>query len=102
MSAGELMATDLGARYLAAQGLEARWADARTLLLADDRVGASAKASVLSAVCRFEPDQALLERLEDLAPVVVTQGFIASDAEGNTVLLGRGGSDTSGAYLAAK
>ena len=102
MSAGELMATDLGARYLAAQGLEARWADARTMLIADERVGASAKASVLSAVCRFEPDQALLERLEDLAPVVVTQGFIASDAEGNTVLLGRGGSDTSGAYLAAK
>ena len=33
---------------------------------------------------------------------MVTQGFIASDAEGNTVLLGRGGSDTSAAYLAAK
>ncbi len=37
-----------------------------------------------------------------LAPVVLTQGFIASDAAGDTVLLGRGGSDTSGAYFAAK
>ena len=37
-----------------------------------------------------------------LAPVIITQGFIASDSEGNTVLLGRGGSDTSAAYLAAK
>ena len=37
-----------------------------------------------------------------LSPVVITQGFIASDARGDTVLLGRGGSDTSGAYFAAK
>ncbi|HTB67431.1 MAG TPA: bifunctional aspartate kinase/diaminopimelate decarboxylase, partial [Steroidobacteraceae bacterium] len=42
------------------------------------------------------------EQLNALGPVVVTQGFIASDAEGNTVLLGRGGSDTSAAYLSAK
>jgi diaminopimelate decarboxylase/aspartate kinase len=37
-----------------------------------------------------------------MAPVVITQGFIASDDDGNTVLLGRGGSDTSAAYFAAK
>ncbi|MGC1730952.1 MAG: bifunctional aspartate kinase/diaminopimelate decarboxylase, partial [Steroidobacteraceae bacterium] len=54
------------------------------------------------AECGFEPDAALAERLEGLAPLIVTQGFIASDEEGNTVLLGRGGSDTSAAYLAAK
>jgi diaminopimelate decarboxylase/aspartate kinase len=34
--------------------------------------------------------------------VYLTQGFVASDAQGDTVLLGRGGSDTSGSYLAAK
>ena len=34
--------------------------------------------------------------------MVITQGFIASDAKGETVLLGRGGSDTSGSYFAAK
>jgi bifunctional diaminopimelate decarboxylase / aspartate kinase len=34
--------------------------------------------------------------------VVITQGFIAANAEGDTVLLGRGGSDTSSAYFAAK
>src|SRR5262249_41477976 len=37
-----------------------------------------------------------------LPAVLVTQGFIASDEDTNTVLLGRGGSDTSAAYLAAK
>jgi bifunctional diaminopimelate decarboxylase / aspartate kinase len=102
MSSGELMATDLGARFLLEQGLPAAWADARTMLLAEERASASAKASILSATCRFTPDPALEKRLAELAPIVITQGFIASDPEGNTVLLGRGGSDTSAAYLAAK
>ncbi len=102
MSAGELMATDLGVRFLRAQGLEAEWADARTMLVAEERASASTKASVLSAVCNFAPDHVLEQRLRAMAPIVVTQGFIASDADGNTVLLGRGGSDTSGAYFAAK
>jgi diaminopimelate decarboxylase/aspartate kinase len=101
MATGELMATHIGARFLAAQGLEVRWADARSMLRAEYH-GASAKASVLSAVCNFAPDPALRALLESGAPVIVTQGFIASDAEGHTVLLGRGGSDTSAAYLAAK
>ncbi len=102
MSTGELMATELGARYLASQGIDVKWADARTLLKAESRRGASAKASLLSATCNFTPDVALQERLTALAPVIITQGFIASDEDGNTVLLGRGGSDTSAAYLAAK
>ena len=101
MSSGELLATDLGARFLRAQGLEVDWADARTMLLAEER-GASVKASILNVTCGFTPDAALAQRLASLAPIVVTQGFIASDTEGNTVLLGRGGSDTSAAYLAAK
>ena len=60
------------------------------------------KASMLSATCNFAPDAALDAQLQALAPIVITQGFIASDEDGNTVLLGRGGSDTSAAYLAAK
>ncbi|MGH8218921.1 MAG: bifunctional aspartate kinase/diaminopimelate decarboxylase [Steroidobacteraceae bacterium] len=102
MAAGELMATDLGARYLRHAGLAVDWLDARTLLSAETRRGASARASILSATCSFAPDPELTERLARLAAVLVTQGFIASDADGNTVLLGRGGSDTSAAYLAAK
>jgi bifunctional diaminopimelate decarboxylase / aspartate kinase len=102
MATGELMATQLGARFLRGQGLEVDWADARTLLRSDQRRGASAKASFLSATCSFAPDTDMTERLNQLAPVVITQGFIASDEAGNTVLLGRGGSDTSAAYLAAK
>ncbi len=102
MANGELMATELGGRFLASQGINVKWADARTLLKAEERKGASAKASLLSATCNFAPDAAMQKRLTELAPVVITQGFIASDEDGNTVLLGRGGSDTSAAYLAAK
>jgi diaminopimelate decarboxylase/aspartate kinase len=102
MSAGELIATQLGARYLRTQGLEVDWADARTMLKAEERRGANSKSSILSATCAFGPDGELEGRLDSLAPVVITQGFIASDDDGNTVLLGRGGSDTSSAYFAAK
>ena len=102
MASGELMATHIGARFLRARGLEVGWADARGMLRAEERRSASAKASILSAVCSFAPDPALEAQLAPLAGVLVTQGFIASDEHGNTVLLGRGGSDTSAAYLAAK
>jgi bifunctional diaminopimelate decarboxylase / aspartate kinase len=102
MATGELMATDIGARFLRAQGLEVTWADARTMLVAEERQNANAKSNILSATCDFAPDAEFAERLNALTPVVVTQGFIASDEGGNTVLLGRGGSDTSAAYLAAK
>ena len=62
MAAGELMATDLGARFLKSQGLDAHWLDARTVLKADERRGGSAKASVLNATCIFTPDEAFRER----------------------------------------
>ncbi len=101
MANGELMATEIGARFLAAQGIGVTWMDARDMLSAEDR-GASAKGSVLSATCSFAPDAALEQRLDASTPVVITQGFIARDSEGNTCLLGRGGSDTSASYLGAK
>ena len=102
MATGELMATRIGAAYLASERIDVQWLDARTLLHAEERPGASDRASYLSATCNFEPDPALQQRLATGGKVVITQGFIASDAKGDTVLLGRGGSDTSGSYFAAK
>jgi bifunctional diaminopimelate decarboxylase / aspartate kinase len=102
MATGELMATRIGAAYLASDGIDVHWLDARTLLHAEERPAASDRASYLSATCNFEPDLALQQRLATGGKVVITQGFIASDAKGDTVLLGRGGSDTSGSYFAAK
>ena len=102
MAAGELMATRIGAAFLASEGLAVQWLDARTVLHAEERAGATARAGYLSATCSFEPDADLQRRLAAGRSVLLTQGFIASDARGETVLLGRGGSDTSGSYFAAK
>jgi diaminopimelate decarboxylase/aspartate kinase len=102
MACGELMATEIGARYLNFQGLACTWVDARTGLKAEQRGSASSAANYLSATCDFSADAQLRARFEGMTPVVLTQGFIASNDSGDTVLLGRGGSDTSGAYFAAK
>jgi len=102
MAMGELLATTLGAEFLNAQGIGTAWVDARSVLHADERLNASHKASLLSATCDFTPDLNLQASWRSLDKVVLTQGFIAANAHGDTVLLGRGGSDTSAAYLAAK
>jgi diaminopimelate decarboxylase/aspartate kinase len=102
MAMGELLATTIGAAFLNAQGVAAAWADARDVLRAERRDHATARADFLSATCDFAPDAALQSLWRAQGPVIVTQGFIAASAEGETVLLGRGGSDTSGAYFAAK
>jgi diaminopimelate decarboxylase/aspartate kinase len=100
MAAGELLATALGAEFLRAQGIAVSLVDARTLLEAAVEPGR--RASVLSANCDFTPDPDWSARLAELPGVIITQGFIAAGTDGQTVLLGRGGSDTSAAYLAAK
>jgi len=101
MAMGELLATRIGEAYLQARGLPVRWIDARECLRAETREAATQRASYLSATCDFRPDEALQGRLASLGRLLITQGFIGSDGAGDTVLLGRGGSDTSGAYFAA-
>ena len=102
MACGELMASTLAARYLQACGLPASWLDARDLLESAPLPNQSNPGRYLSAVCPCDPDPGLQTRLAALTPLLLTQGFIARDRQGETVLLGRGGSDTSAAYLAAK
>lgn len=105
MSFGEVLSTRLGAAWLSTQGVPTVWCDARDLLQADEEPQTSAtwqERQYLSATCPWSYNRALDERLQSFdAAVVLTQGFIARGPEGDTVLLGRGGSDTSAAYLAA-
>jgi diaminopimelate decarboxylase/aspartate kinase len=102
MAMGELLATTLGETFLNQQAIATRWVDARQVLRAEERYGISQAASLLSATCDYAPDTALQADWLTSNEVVITQGFIASSPGGETVLLGRGGSDTSAAYLAAK
>ncbi len=103
MAYGELLSTRLGVALLAAQGLAVRWEDAReALVAAAPGAGLGPARRMLSAHCEGGADPALQARFAT-APVVLTQGFIARDPiTGDTVLLGRGGSDTSAALFAAR
>ena len=99
MAAGELMSTQIGASYLREQGLELTWLDARGLLFApnqDDR-----SSHFLSNTWDRHNDELQGAVSACSASVIITQGFIASDEKGETVLFGRGGSDSSAAFFAA-
>ncbi len=101
---GELMSSTLGAAFLARDGAEAlaaRWLDAREHLRADALPNQNAWGRYLSASVAAVPDPALARSLAARGDVFVTQGFVARNAAGETVVLGRGGSDTSAGYFGA-
>ncbi|MDX1673012.1 MAG: bifunctional aspartate kinase/diaminopimelate decarboxylase, partial [Balneolaceae bacterium] len=102
MALGELMATRLGAAFLKERGIDLDWLDVREYLHTIPQEHAGERARILSAVCDTSEDRDLQKQLQAKKSVVLTQGFVASDGEGKTVLLGRGGSDVSASYLAAK
>jgi diaminopimelate decarboxylase/aspartate kinase len=102
MACGELMASTIAALYIRQTGTAVSWIDARECLESTAQANQALTGRYLSAICTHEPDASLQQRLATLESVVLTQGFIARDAKGETVLLGRGGSDTSAAYFAAK
>lgn len=102
LSMGELMSTKLGSAYLQRELGAASWLDARELIKTVPQKNASERSQIISAVSPSNYDQAVFDRVNEAGSLVVTQGFIASDSEGKTVILGRGGSDVSAAYFAAK
>lgn len=94
VSHGELMSTLLFVEILRERGIAAQWFDVRKVMRTNDRFG------------RAEPDIAALAELtqQQLAPrlqegLVITRGFIGSEAKGRTTTLGRGGSDYTAALL---
>ena len=102
MAMGELMSSKLGAAFLREQSLGVQWCDARLILKSDDTRVLPERRSFLSVMCRFDPNIQLQNEFEHAdAEVFLMQGFIASNGKSETVLLGRGGSDTSASYIAA-
>src|SRR6185503_5066131 len=102
LSVGEFAATELGAAYLRKVGLAVAWLDIREYLESTTLRDQTERARFISARCDFSPDKTLQQRFAAIEGIVLSQGFIARNADGDTVLLGRGGSDTSAAYLAGK
>ncbi len=101
MSVGELMMTRLGHAFLNQQGVDTFWFDAREVLVCQP-LSKDETINYLSSRCEADARPDVADRLSETgAKAVITQGFIASNPDGETVLLGRGGSDTSAGLLAA-
>jgi diaminopimelate decarboxylase/aspartate kinase len=98
---GELFSSTLGAAFLDANGWPTRWLDAREYLCATTLPNQNLRTRMLSAMVAPVPDPALAAQLAAQGDAFITQGFIARDEDGRTVLLGRGGSDTSAACFGA-
>lgn len=102
LSLGEIMMTKLGHAFLQSQEINTEWHDARDLLTSTPVIG-NESVNYLSARCDSEYTPDLVEKfLGNGAQAIITQGFFAANPQGETVLLGRGGSDTSAALLAGK
>jgi aspartate kinase len=94
---GELLSSRIFACYLQQNGKPQEWVDIRKVIRTDDTYRDAAvdwEQTEQEAEARIAP---LLKQ----GKIVVTQGFIGSTAEGNSVTLGREGSDYTAAILAA-
>lgn len=95
VSHGELMSSLLFVEVLREREVETQWFDARKVIRTDDTFGCAVPA--IDAIAE-QAEKRLRPRIEQA--LVVTQGFIGSDATGQTTTLGRGGSDYTASLLA--
>lgn len=92
---GELISTKILSAYLAANGVNNNWIDARDLVRTDNTYQAA-------SVDWPETEQLIKERFNSLKEnISITQGFIGSSSENFTTTLGREGSDFSAAIFAS-
>ena len=94
VSFGEIMSTKLFTEVLNKLGFKSKWVDVRTVMRTDSHFG---KAAPIIEVISNSAKEFIAPLLDDY--IVVTQGFIGSNAIGQTTTLGRGGSDYSAALL---
>jgi aspartokinase/homoserine dehydrogenase 1 len=88
---GELLSSRILSANLTSQGVENTWKDSRELIVTDSRYG---HAQVDFRATKKRMDGYLLSGIPAL---LVVPGFIASDMQGITTTLGRGGSDYTAA-----
>jgi len=98
---GEMLSSRLGEVYLKQIGVPVHWLDSRQALICSPDPRRDGRASYLSATCPAPVNPALRQQMSAAAPVAIMPGFVAANQHGETVVLGRGGSDTSAACLAA-
>ena len=95
VSFGELLSSRIVAAYLQSIAVELEWLDSSALIKTNSNFG--------FAEVNFEKTNRLIaETIQaSAAQLFIAPGFIASDENGNTTTLGRGGSDYTAAIFAA-
>ena len=92
---GELLSSLIFAGKLRSLDIDNTWKDARELIITDSQFGAAN----VDFITTNKNIQSFFFSLQSL--ICVIPGFIASDKNGNTTTLGRGGSDYTAAIIAA-
>jgi aspartokinase/homoserine dehydrogenase 1 len=102
VSLGEILSTKIGSAKLNSLGIENIWKDSRQIIKTDSNFGFAAVDFVRTneLVKEFFSSQIQNPRSK-IQNLTIMPGFIASNAENITTTLGRGGSDYTGAILAA-
>lgn len=95
ISYGELLSSQIFAAKLKSIGINNVWKDARELIITNSQFG--------SANVNFAPTNENINKFFSgvEANICIVPGFIASDKNGNTTTLGRGGSDYTAAIIGA-
>lgn len=95
VSLGEILSTKIVSAKFNLLGIENVWKDSRHLIKTDSNYG-------FAAVDFDKTNRSIKDFFnQTIANLTILPGFIASDSEGITTTLGRGGSDYTGAILAA-
>ena len=103
LSFGEKMLTKLAHQWLVQKGVSAALLESGKFLKSSSRPEQNECQSYLSAICDGAYDESLCRLLSSSAEeIFLTQGFVGSNEKGETVLLGRGGSDLSATLIASK
>jgi bifunctional diaminopimelate decarboxylase / aspartate kinase len=101
MAFGELFLTNIAKKWLEKNNLSTTLLDARDCLKTKSNY--ISESEYIENYCELEEDISLQKKLSAInSDIFITQGFIASNSQNETVLLGRGGSDTSASYFAVK
>jgi len=95
LSFGEIVSTKIVASKLAAESVDATWADSRSYIKTDSAHGSA----TVDLPKTYESIRSMFQ--SETSQVTVFPGFIASDKDGSTTTLGRGGSDYTAALIAA-
>ena len=101
MSSGEVASSLLASAYLKKNKIPINVLDAREILKSNLCIDNDPISYYFNAICDFSFNKPLIDKFKNQDEVILTQGFIAEGNDCDTVLLGRGGSDTSASYIAS-